>query len=180
MRKREQYEDIIHDIVSAMLPKMAKSKIRPSYQVNGGYAGDNAIYKQYTDGISGFSRKDDFIYFKVVLDDEFDGAFIAEDGSITVNRKFSVVFNVYGANSNAYALMIVSLLRAPYIQQLMNVNGIFLLTTNNVRINQFNEVINSEVWERRDFTISFNEDTTIKVPEKPIIAEDGDIIEVRP
>ena len=47
-------------------------------------------------------------------------------------------------------------------------NGIVLDSTGN--INQLNEIINGEVWERRDLTIRFNENVILPVPQLNKIA----------
>ena len=164
-----------------MLPKFTKSKIRPSYQVKGGYTADNPVNRKYKDGMSGFSHQDNFIYFKVVFDPEFNGAFVAEDGTVEVNRKFDVNFNVYGYDGQNIALTIASLVRAHKVAAYLNRLGIYLLTASDTSINTFNEEINAQIWERRDFTLRFNEIVGIDISDTPDQVEIGDsnvIVEV--
>lgn len=158
---REQYEDFFHTIISSMLPELDKRLIRPSYQSVGGLAAKNTINQQYNDGVSGFTYKDDFIYFRVDFEgykESFTGY-----GNPTIQRFVDVSISFYGENSALYCLKVISLIRISAIIDMLEKNGLYLYNTDTPSATHEN--INNEWWERHDFKITFNENLVIEEPE---------------
>lgn len=168
LRSRETYEDFFHDIICEMLPKFNRSNIRPTYQKNGGKAVNNVIIDGNVVAVEGFSKSSNVIYLTVIFDDNTLDAFTHPDGSVDVTRWFDLKLNVYGDQSQEVALILKSLFRQDQIIMTLENNGIVLDSTGN--INQLNEIINGEVWERRDLTIRFNENVILPVPQLNKIA----------
>lgn len=162
LRQRKEYEDLFHDIVCKMLPKFKRSNVRPTYQTEGGKASENVVVEGGVVSTNGFTNGSNFIYITAVFDPDVMEPSVNDDGSVDITRSFEMRFNVYGNQSQEVALIIWSLIRGNQILQELESRGIFLETTNG--INQMNEIINGEVWERRDFSFRFNENVSIPVP----------------
>lgn len=178
LRQRREYEDLFHDIVCKMLPKFKRSNIRPTYQTEGGKAVDNIVVDGGVVATNGFTNGSNFIYITAIFDPDVLEPSVNEDGSVDITRSFEIRFNVYGNQSQEVALIIWSLIRGNQILYDLEAKGIFLENTRG--ITQMNEIINGEVWERRDFTFRFNENVSIPVPvlDKVVLLEDT-MVEVK-
>ena len=173
----EQYEDYIQSVIRFMLPKYNKKNIRPSYQTVGGYTAKNIINQQYEDGISGFSEKDDFIYFKVKFKPEKESFINTDTEDVTIQRYITVDFSVYGHNSAIMAATIVALFRTSAVLANLDRNGFYLFES--TQPEEAKEPINGTWWERHDFTVTLNESIYIQNPNKADIAESA-VVEVKP
>lgn len=176
LRSREEYEDLFHDIICKMLPKFKRPNVRPTYQHNQGKAVKNIIEDGKVIGVEGFTKDSNVIYISVDFDEGTYESFTYPDGSVDVTRKFVLKLNIYGNQSQEVALIIWSLMRQEQFMQMFNSLGIALESTDNIV--QMHEIINGEIFDRRDVKFTFNENVSIPVPllNKVGIIDDNNII----
>lgn len=163
LRPREFYEDYFHDLICLMLPKFKRSDIRPTYQKNGGRAVTNVIEDGKVVAVNGFTNGSNVIYYTVIFEDNIDlDSYTHLDGNVDITRAVNLKIYIYGNQSQEIALILKSLFRHNQIMMDFESKGFALLKTGSIM--QLNEIINGEVWERRDLTITFNENIDIPVP----------------
>lgn len=163
MRTRQETEDLIHSILSKILPKMPKSRIRPGYQTDD-IVGDTVLDDAGNYIIKPFTPKDNFIYFGV----KFGGDLLPNVSQLSdakSNRQITVNISCYGEDSNAYAYYLHALIRSNYILQMINSFGIFLQTVS--EISGMRELVNEEWFDRHNVTITLNEEIDLSVFEEP-------------
>ena len=168
MKTREQYEDIIQQAITKMLPKFPLENIRPAFSKRGGKNGKVIVEEGKAIAMSAFENGCDYIYFNIVFDTEDLDAVVYEDGSVDITRVFDVIITLYGNNSAGLAVLLKSLIKTQYMQSYFNQKDLYLLDDKGIQ--QLNEIINAEYWERRDLTLQFNEKVDIKVPEFDSVA----------
>ena len=175
-RKLEDYEDIFHDAFMLMLPKFNPSNIRPSYQAEGGFTAKNQIQNNCSDGLSGFSHKDNFIYLTVLPDEDNLQSFTYPNGDVKITRSISLKVSIYGEQSDQFALITSSLIHTDAVLNFLNSKGLYIYdNSNGIQIINMNEEINAQLWKRRDYTLKFNECFTIINPNMNKVAEKADV-----
>ena len=171
-RKLEEYEDIFHDAFMLMLPKFNPSNIRPAYLAEGGFAAKNQIQNNCSDGLSGFSNKDNFIYLSVLPDSDNLQSFTYPDGSVRITRSISLRVSIYGEESDQLALITSSLIHTDAVLNFLNSKGLYIYdNANGIQITNMNEEINAQFWRRRDYVLKFNEGVTVINPNMNKYAE---------
>lgn len=165
MRTRQEYEDIIHDLICRMLPKFPPEDIKPAYQFNRTYSGKNAIaLTPEDDGIMGYTNVDNFMFFVVKFDPLTFQPYADAEGNMDTNRVIEVTCSVYGESSANVALLINSLLLGSDAQLFMQGYGLHTYDDFSWGITQINEEINGEYWERHDVTFKLIESIDLVVP----------------
>lgn len=176
MRTRRQYEDIIHDLICRILPKFPPQDIRPAYQSNRDYASKNSIsLDPADDGITGYSNEDNFMYFVVKFDPLTSMPYIDEEGNANVTRVIDVTCSVYGESSANVALLINTLVLGPDAQSFLQQYGLHTYNEMGWSINQINEEINGEYWERHDVSFKLSESIDLVVPYYPVVAKETEV-----
>ena len=174
MKTRVKYEDLFHKTLSLMLPDVKKSNIRASHSSKSNPTGKNFKQSDYTDGLEGFTNEDNFVYFTVLFDVKGNESFVTPDDKVGVNRDLTLKVSVYGKDAMNLALQVTSLCRTHTIENYyMNPQHIYLSDTEAIR--QVQEVINGQMWDRRDFDIKYNETVIIEHTLTPLLSEDASV-----
>jgi len=157
LQSREQVEDFMHDVISLALPRIAKSNIRPTSQktLKNNPAGKNSISQNgLSDGLEGFTNQDNFVYFKV-LDNNNNSNFseVEDDDFTTFVKSIDLIVYIYGQNAAEHAVLLAALMRTNRLQEYLNLNGYYQIEEQN--INPLSEIINGQWWDRVDVTFHF-------------------------
>ena len=158
MKTQEQYEDLFHDLIYSILPKIDPSNIRPTWNQKEGYFGENNINEQTGEqnGLKGFTKKSNFIFFNVIQNPQVQQSETGDDGIVTVVRQITLNVIVYGPESRKNALKLSSFVKAQPGQDWCEKNNIYLNNLPNM-IRDVKEPYRSEIWVRQDLEITFNE-----------------------
>lgn len=161
MRTRIEIENIIQECIHLILPDFDRTKIRPSYQ-NDADMGKNMVYPiDNTKTIGPLTCHDNFIYFFVQFNtDAQQTVNIANDGAVDITRSLNVLIDIYGDDSQALALVIMSVIKSQFILNYLSENGLYLIT-NYVSAKQINEIIQDEWWVRQQLSFDLAENVTI-------------------
>ena len=172
MRTRQETEDLIHDVLCKILPKMAKSRIRPGYQTDD-IAGDSVLDESGEYVIKPFTPQDNFIYFLVKFENNDLLPDISQSEDAISNRYITINISCYGEESNAYACVIYALFRSDYIIQYLNSYGLYLNTVST--ISELRELVNEEWFDRHNLNITLNEELRLNIYDKPGIIKELEI-----
>lgn len=158
LQTKEQTEDFMHDVIAMILTRVDKSNIRPAFQKTSksNPAGKNYISQDgLKNGLEGFTNLDNFIYFKVLENNDNSSLPEVEpDDSATYIKTVELTVYIYGEEAQQNALLLTSLIRTNRVQNYLNLNGYFQLDDQN--INPLSEIINGQWWDRVDVTLNFN------------------------
>ena len=158
MRTQKQYEDAFHDLIYKILPNIKPDNIRPMWNQNEGYFGENNIDSNpgEQNGLKGFTKKSNFIFFNVILNTTTRPSETNNLGIVNTAVQITLNVAVYGPESPKNALKLISFVRALPGQQWCDETGIYL---DNVPSSSrtIKEPYRSEIWVRQDLTITFNE-----------------------
>lgn len=158
IKRIEEIEDFMHDVISTILPHIQKSDIRPAFSLSKqpAPAGRNFVSQgsDINNALIGFTNMNDFIYFRVRFDERSnEESEVAEDGSVSIVRIAELIVYCYGPESANNAFKLKGLMRSIPVQEYLNKHEVYQLTEG--QITPLEEEINEEWWERYDVSFNF-------------------------
>lgn len=173
-KTEEQYEDFFQEMLARMLPKVKRNNIRPSYLNDVGFASHTEEDVDYTTTTNGITADDTLIYFKVYFDPDYIEAFKQENGRLFQNRFLRLKVEIYGAKRTQIGLLLRGLIRADYIMDYLNSQGMYLYTEGNIDPD-VKEFMHGQWYKRYDLEWTFNECMELDVPQLPKTALESDV-----
>ena len=162
MRTREDIENLFQSIVSALLPKMNPKLIRPAYQ-NDDSAGKPVLCEDGTYKYVGLTAEENYIYIRAHQVPQGTQPVVYEDGRIETIITYPIQISVYGDQSSNIALCVFSMLRSQAVLQMLESNGLSLVTMSD-DITDMHEILNAEWVHRCDFEYTIQEVINIPTP----------------
>lgn len=171
IQTKEQIEDFMHDVIASILTHIDKSNIRPAFQKTkrNNPAGMNVVSQSGEfDGLRGFTNTDNFIYFRVLENNNSDTeSEVDPDDTTSFIEDIELTVYIYGEYAQRNALLLKALMRTTRVQNYLNLNGYYQL--NEGTITPLSETINGEWWDRTDVVFNFVRKVVINVdPEDTI------------
>ena len=161
MKTQIEIENTIQECIHLILPNFDRTKIRPSYQ-NDADMGEN-LYRLSDDTktIGPLTCHDNFIYYFVSFNtDTQQTVNVTAEGQVDITRSMQVLIDIYGDDCQSLALILMSVIKSPFILNYLSQNGLYLINQN-VTAKQINEIINEEWWVRQQLSFDLAENVTI-------------------